>query len=112
MSSDCPRRRRLSGAAHGSTYTPGISSFSSAAILRSFCRARASICRIRSFVTPNRDPTCSSVSGSRPLLQAVAMQQDRPLAFVELIEDAHDHLVLPRVRQFLLGSACRALGRR
>ena len=47
-------------------YTPGISSFSSTAIFFSLERARDSICRIRSLVTPNRIPTCSSVSDSVP----------------------------------------------
>ena len=44
--------------------SPGISIFSSWAAIRSFSSARASICRIRSLVTPISAPTSFSVSGS------------------------------------------------
>src|SRR3990172_7942458 len=44
----------------------GTSIFSSWAALRSLLSARASICRIRSFVTPSSAPTSLSVSGSPP----------------------------------------------
>lgn len=43
---------------------PGMSIFSSAAASRSLLSARASICRIRSFVTPSTSPTSLRVSGS------------------------------------------------
>src|SRR5580704_14682649 len=51
------------------THSPGISSLSSWAILRSFLSARASNCRMRSLVTPRRVPTCSRVCGSAPWLK-------------------------------------------
>jgi len=46
-------------------YRPGKSIFSSSAAFRSLFNARASICRIRSLVTPNSAPTSLSVKGSR-----------------------------------------------
>lgn len=49
-----------------STVNSGNSILLSSAARLSFAKARASICRTRSLVTPNSSPTSFKVSGSRP----------------------------------------------
>ena len=81
---------------------PGKSIFSSSTALRSLLKARASICRIRSFVTPISAPNLLQRQRLLPPLQAETSNDNLLLALVKPLQDLL-HLGLPlRLRRLLL----------